>query len=168
MRRGSLPSSSARAVRSQKGGGRARLLPWIAAERIVRGVGLLVLGALVLTHLHADWGGVVRWLAVRVGLNPVGRLVSHAIDSAHRLTVHQLVAIGVSALAYGVLEAVEGVGLFLRQRWAEYLTVVATSLLVPLEIYELSHHVTLLKIGGLLVNVAIVAYLIRVLRRHES
>jgi len=147
---------------------RARLLPWIAAERVVRGVGLLVLSGVVLTHLRSDWGGIARWLAVRLGLNPTGRVVSHAIDSAHRLSVRQLTVIGISALAYGVLEVVEGVGLWKRQRWAEYLTVIATSLLIPLELYELAHHATLLKLGGLIANIVIVAYLIRVLRRHEA
>ena len=62
----------------------------------------------------------------------------------------------------------EGVGLWQRRRWAEYLTVVATSLLVPLEVYELVHHATLLKVGGLVVNLLIVAYLIHVLRRREE
>ena len=67
-----------------------------------------------------------------------------------------------------MLELVEGVGLWMRKRWAEYLTIVATSLLIPLEVYELAHHATLLKAGGLVVNVLIVAYLVRVLRRHEG
>ena len=147
---------------------RARLLPWIAAERAVRGVALLAVGAVVLARLHADWGGAVRWLSVHAGLNPTGRLVSHTIERAHRLRVSQLVAIGVVSVAYGVLELVEGIGLWMRRRWAEYLTVVATSLLVPLEIYELAHHATLLKVGGLVANLLIVAYLVRVLRRHEG
>jgi uncharacterized membrane protein (DUF2068 family) len=150
-----------------EGGRRARLLPWIAAERAARGVVLLIIGAVVLARLHADWGGAVRWLWVHVGLNPTGRLVSRTIDRAHRLTVHQLVVIGVASIAYGVLELVEGVGLWKRRRWAEYLTIIATSLLVPLEIYELAHHATLLKVGGLIVNLAIVAYLVHVLRRRE-
>jgi uncharacterized membrane protein (DUF2068 family) len=144
------------------------LLPWIAAERAVRGAALVAVGVVVLSHLHADWGGVVRWLSVHLGLNPTGRLVSHTIECAHHLTVNRLLAIGVVSLAYGVIELVDGVGLWKRRRWTEYLTIVATSLLVPLEIYELAHHATLLKIGGLVVNLLIVAYLIRVLRRHEG
>jgi uncharacterized membrane protein (DUF2068 family) len=128
---------------------------------------LVVIGAVVLGRLHADWGGAVRWLSVHAGINPTGRLVSHTIERAHHLTVRQLTVIGVVSIAYGALELVEGVGLWRRRRWAEYLTVVATSLLVPLEIYELAHHATLLKVGGLVVNLAIVAYLIHVLRRRE-
>ncbi len=62
-------------------------------------------------------------------------------------------------MLYGLLELVEGTGLWLDKLWAEYLTVVATSLLVPLEIYELVRKPTLLKAAGISVNVAIVAYL---------
>ena len=66
---------------------------------------------------------------------------------------------GIAALLYGVLEMVEGVGLWLDQLWAEYLTVIATSLLVPLEVYELVRHPSVVKAAGIVVNLAIVAYL---------
>lgn len=62
-------------------------------------------------------------------------------------------------MLYGLLELVEGTGLWLDKLWAEYLTVVATSLLVPLEIYELVRKPTLVKAVGISVNVAIVGYL---------
>jgi uncharacterized membrane protein (DUF2068 family) len=71
---------------------------------------------------------------------------------------------GAGALAYGVLELVEGVGLFYRRRWAEWLTVVATTLLIPLELYEVVRSPSLLKAGGIAVNVVVVAYLVRVVR----
>jgi uncharacterized membrane protein (DUF2068 family) len=74
---------------------------------------------------------------------------------------------GLAALGYGVLELVEGVGLWLRQRWAEWLTVIATSLLIPVELYELARKPSMLKAAGLVVNVVIVAYLVHVIRRRE-
>jgi uncharacterized membrane protein (DUF2068 family) len=60
---------------------------------------------------------------------------------------------------------VEGGGLFLRKRWAEWLTVVATTLLIPLELYELVRRPSALKGAGLIVNILIVLYLVRVVRR---
>ena len=57
------------------------------------------------------------------------------------------------------VEGTEGVGLAMRRRWAEYLTVIATGLLIPYEAYEVIHKVTLFKIGALLLNVAVVGYL---------
>ena len=65
-----------------------------------------------------------------------------------------------------MLELVEGTGLWLDKLWAEYLTVIATALLLPLELYELVRKPTALKAGGIAVNVAIVVYLILVLRRR--
>jgi uncharacterized membrane protein (DUF2068 family) len=62
--------------------------------------------------------------------------------------------------AYALLEAVEAVGLWRQRRWAEYLTLVATAALLPLEIYELFKGVTALKVIALVVNVAIVVYLL--------
>ncbi len=71
---------------------------------------------------------------------------------------------GIIALAYGALEAAEGYGLWRRRRWAEYLTVLATSLLFIPEIWEIATKPSLLKLGALLVNIAVVAYLICRLR----
>jgi uncharacterized membrane protein (DUF2068 family) len=71
---------------------------------------------------------------------------------------HQtLLAIGL--IGYALLEGTEGTGLAMRRRWAEYLTVIATGLLIPYEVYELFHHATLFKVGALLLNVAVVGYL---------
>ena len=64
-----------------------------------------------------------------------------------------------------MLELVEGVGLFYRQRWAEWLTVVATSLLIPFELYEVVRNPSLLKAGGIAVNIVIVIYLFRIVHR---
>ena len=62
--------------------------------------------------------------------------------------------------AYAVLEGVEAIGLWLGRRWAEYLTFVATVVFVPYEIYELTKSVTALKVLTLVINLAIVAYLL--------
>jgi hypothetical protein len=60
---------------------------------------------------------------------------------------------------------VEDGGLFLRKRWAEWLSVVATTRLIPLELYELVRKPSALKGAGLIVNILIVLYLVRVVRR---
>ena len=64
-----------------------------------------------------------------------------------------------SAIAYAALEATEGVGLAMRRRWAEYLTVIATGILIPYEAYEVIRHPTLFKVGALALNLAVVGYL---------
>jgi uncharacterized membrane protein (DUF2068 family) len=71
-----------------------------------------------------------------------------------------LIKIGAVVLAYAVLEGLEAVGLWLMRRWAEYLTFIATTLLLPLEIYELAHKLSPLKIVTLVLNIAVVVYLL--------
>jgi hypothetical protein len=58
-------------------------------------------------------------------------------------------------------------GLWLRRRWAEYLTVIVTGSFIPLEIYEIVEHFTVLRVVVLAVNVAIVIYLVLDLRRER-
>ena len=63
-------------------------------------------------------------------------------------------------LAYALLEGIEAVGLWWQKRWAEYLTLVATGLFLPLEVYELAHKFSPFKIFALIVNIAVVVYLL--------
>ncbi len=67
---------------------------------------------------------------------------------------------GAGVVAFAVLEAVEMVGLWFARRWAEYLTFVATVVLLPLEVYELSSGVSVLKVLTFVINLAIAAYLL--------
>jgi uncharacterized membrane protein (DUF2068 family) len=63
---------------------------------------------------------------------------------------------------------IEGIGLWHQSRWAEYLTIVATSLLIPLEIYEVTRRVTVPRVTALIVNVGAVIYLIYRLRHEDE
>jgi uncharacterized membrane protein (DUF2068 family) len=74
-------------------------------------------------------------------------------------TYNHITVLAIVAIAYALLEGTEGVGLAMRRRWAEYLTVIATGILIPYEAYEVVHRVTLFKVGALLLNVAVVGYL---------
>jgi uncharacterized membrane protein (DUF2068 family) len=84
----------------------------------------------------------------------------HALLHVAELKSSTLYAVAAAAAAYGVLEGVEAVGLWLQRRWAEYLTFVATCVFLPYEIYELSRSVTALKLVAFAVNIAIAAYLL--------
>ncbi len=66
---------------------------------------------------------------------------------------------------YSALLLTEGIGLLLRRRWAEYFTVIVTGSFIPLELYELSRHVSTTRLTIVGINVAVVWYLIVVLRR---
>ncbi len=142
-----------------------RLLPWIAAERAFRTVVLVAVGLVLVTHPHADWASEISRLAQHLGLDPKSNWFKKLIDKVSKIKADQDVVFGIAALAYGVLEGAEAYGLWKRRRWGEWLTVLATSLLIIPEVWELTKSTTLLKVGALLVNVVVVAYLLRRLRR---
>jgi uncharacterized membrane protein (DUF2068 family) len=136
----------------------------IALFKLVKAVVLISAGAGVLSLLSASTEHHVReWLAdftIRQGQ----RIVERALHVLSVATPGKLTLVGVASICYGLLFAIEGVGLWLEKRWAEYLTIVATGLLIPVEIYELVKAVTPMRVLALVVNVAAVAYLIYRLR----
>jgi uncharacterized membrane protein (DUF2068 family) len=144
-----------------------RILRLIALERIVRGVLLLGAGVYLLFHLNSDFGRLGERVMRAIELDPRRPFLHRIVVYLHHLHASEVRVAALFALGYGILELVEGTGLWLDQLWAEYLTVVATSLLIPFELYELVHRPTALKAGGLVVNVLIVAYLVRLLRRRS-
>jgi uncharacterized membrane protein (DUF2068 family) len=62
----------------------------------------------------------------------------------------------------------EGTGLLFRKRWAEWLTIVATSSLMPIEVYERVKEFTGVRLLALLINDAVVLYLIYLVRQKEK
>jgi len=149
-------------------GGRDRILGLIALFKFCKAALLLAVGIgtleLVRTDLTAWPQHWVSALASNVGRRTVEQLLARVsqMDPGH------LEALGVGAFLYTVLFTVEGIGLWRGKRWAEYLTAIATASFVPLEIYELTHRVSPRRLSALLLNLAIVAYLIYRLRRREA
>ncbi len=84
----------------------------------------------------------------------------HRLAHVFELSTTTLYVVAAVAAGYAVLEALEAVGLWYQKRWAEYLTFVATCLLLPYEIYELTKAVSVFKVGALVVNLAVAAYLL--------
>jgi uncharacterized membrane protein (DUF2068 family) len=145
---------------------RDRLLPWIAAERAFRAVVLMAVGIVLVSHPHANWASEIAHLAQHLGLDPKGNGIQKIIDKVSKINSNEDVVFGVAAIAYATLEGAEAYGLWMRRRWGEWLTVVATSLLFIPEIWELTKSASFLKVGALLVNIAVVAYLVWRLRRE--
>jgi uncharacterized membrane protein (DUF2068 family) len=145
-----------------------RVIRLIGAERFVRGVILVIAGAYLVTHLGSDFGRLADRVMRSLELDPRRPFLHRIVEKLHHLHAGTVLVTGIAALLYGVLETVEGVGLWLDQLWAEYLTVIATSLLVPLEVYELVRKPSLIKTAGIVVNLAIVGYLGWRLRRRVA
>ena len=68
---------------------------------------------------------------------------------------------------YAGILLTEGIGLLMKKHWAEYFTVISTGVFIPLEVYEIVHRFTWVRVGVLLVNVAIVWYLVDRIRRRR-
>jgi len=144
-----------------------RILRLIAVERIARGALLLAAGVYLLFHLNKDFGRLGERVMRAIELDPRKPFLHHIVAYLHHLHASEIRIAAIIALGYGLLELVEGTGLWLEQLWAEYLTVIATSLLIPFELYELVRRPSVWKAGGIVVNVAIVVYLAHLLRRRS-
>lgn len=147
--------------RVRKGSTAIRL---IAAFRLFKGALLIAAGAGALSLLHQDIGEVVGSWVRSLRVDPDNHLVQRVLVSLNLLSDQKLELVSAASFLYAALLIVEGVGLWLQRRWAEYLTVVATSVFIPVEIYEIVRQVTLIRIGILVLNVAIVLYLVNRLR----
>jgi uncharacterized membrane protein (DUF2068 family) len=145
-----------------------RFLRLIALERAGRGLLLLAAGVYLLFHLNSDFGRLGERVMRAIELDPRRPFFHRIVDYLHHLHASELRVAAIVAIGYGMLELVEGTGLWLDQLWAEYLTVIATSLLLPFELYELVHRPSVWKAAGIVVNLVIVAYLAYLLRRRVT
>ena len=139
----------------------------IAIFKLLKGVLLLLVGIGALRLLHRDVGEVVsHWVNV-LGVDPDNRFIHRLLSRVLAVIPKQLREASVGTFIYAGLLLTEGTGLWLRKRWAEYFTIITTAGLIPLELYEIHRHLTATKIMVLLINVAIVIYLIVQVRRKD-
>ena len=147
----------------------AFILRVLAVERGVRGVAVLIAAFAVFwfkdskTSLSNEFEkDLVHWQKaasdVNYNLNDSG-LVS-TIRHFLKLDSTTLVWIGIGLLAYGIIEMAECIGLWMLRRWAEYLAVVATSVGLPIEIYELARGFTATKLIVFIINIGFVLYIL--------
>lgn len=131
--------------------------------------GLLFLGAGIgLYHMmDRDVGQSLERLVSLLRLDPGNHYIHAVVSKVSGIDRRHLREIAFGTFFYAGLHLLEGTGLLLRKHWAEYLTVVATSSLVPLEGYEVSQRVNVPKLSVLAVNLAVVVYLIARLRRQH-
>jgi uncharacterized membrane protein (DUF2068 family) len=132
----------------------------IAAFKLLKGVLLLAAGFGALRLLHKDVALVVDgWLdAFRV--DPGNRYIHRLMVHVANLDERRLRELSAGTFFYSAVLLCEGTGLWLGKRWAEYFTILATGSFIPLEIYELHRRLTVPRATLLVLNLAIVVYLI--------
>jgi uncharacterized membrane protein (DUF2068 family) len=145
-----------------------RLLRLIAIFKFLKAVLLIALGVGLFRLLHRDIGSVLQHWCGALGLDPESHFLDKALAKATKVSPGQMKKLGVGSFIYAGLFLAEGTGLWLRKRWGEWLTVIITSSLVPVEIYEIHRHPSYAKAAVLALNIAIVIYLISHIRRQSS
>ena len=138
----------------------SRFLRLIALFKLVKAALLIAVGVGALKLVHKDVAGAVEHWVELLRLDPNNHYIDTALEKASNLTPDKIKQLGLGSMIYAGLFLTEGIGLWLEKRWAEWLTVVITSSLIPIEIYEIYRHPTAIKIAVLLINIAIVAYLL--------
>jgi uncharacterized membrane protein (DUF2068 family) len=144
-----------------------RLIRLIAWFKLLKAVLLIAVGVGALKLLHADVTSVLEQLARRLGLVPGSRFVGRVILNAATVTPNRIKDLGVGSFIYAGLFLTEGIGLWFMKRWAEWLTVIVTSSLVPVETYEIYRHPTAIKVLLLILNLVVVGFLLYRLRSQR-
>jgi uncharacterized membrane protein (DUF2068 family) len=144
------------------GGEHDTFIKVIIVERIVKSIVLIALAVGLL--VAGEKGLLATWASYaqdQLNLDADDGVIAQLLLRLLLLigTFNHVTILAIGAMLYALLEGTEGVGLAMRRRWAEYLTVIATGVLIPYEAYEVIHRATLFKFGALLLNLAVVGYL---------
>jgi uncharacterized membrane protein (DUF2068 family) len=153
-------------MRPQPPGDRWLLL--IAVFKLIKSILLVAVGIGALRLLHRDVADLVeRWIDV-LRVDPDNRLVHSVLVKVLTVNDRSLKEFSVGTFAYAALFLTEGTGLLLRKRWAQYFTIIVTGSFLPLEVYELMLHASVAKLLVILLNIAIIGYLVVRLRRENK
>ena len=137
-----------------------RGLRLIAAFKLLKGVALLALGIGALKLLHKDVEAIiVHWINV-FQVDPHSHYLRLLLEKLSILDDRRLKELSVGTFIYSAIFLTEGAGLAFRKSWAEYLTIITTASLLPLEVYELAKHASIGKVLALVINLAVVIYLV--------
>jgi uncharacterized membrane protein (DUF2068 family) len=150
------------------GGSRDRGLLLIGLFKLGKAIFFFCIGVGAIHLLHKDLEDEVMRLAVKFRFDPESRFVALLLDKVDLIDVHRLRQIGVATFAYSGVALTEGVGLLLEKVWAEYLTLILTISFLPWELYELVRRPDWFRLSLLLINLAVLAYLVWLLRRKKT
>jgi uncharacterized membrane protein (DUF2068 family) len=140
----------------------------IAVFKLLKGVVLLAVGIGGLRLLHKDVAAIAdHWINAFRG-DPHNRYLHWLLAKLPMVDDRKLKELSVGTFVYSAIFLTEGTGLALGKRWAEYFTIVTTASFLPLELYEIFRHATIAKGVALAVNIAVVLYLVRELRRYPK
>jgi uncharacterized membrane protein (DUF2068 family) len=132
----------------------------IAVFKLLKAATLILTGIGILKLLHKDVAATLEHWIVVLGFDPGRHFVSEFIERVTSLPHQRIRDLGIVSLIYAGLFITEGIGLWMLKRWAEWFTAIITASLVPVEVYEIVQRTTALRILVLLINIAVVVYLL--------
>jgi uncharacterized membrane protein (DUF2068 family) len=144
------------------------LIRLIAVFKLLKAILLIAVGVAAFKLVHTDITDFLTDKVARLGLDPGGRYVGRILVSSAALTPNKIRDLGVGSFIYAGLFLTEGIGLWLVKRWAEWFSVIITASLLPIEVYEIHRHPSALKIVTLLINLAVVGYLLYRIRSERQ
>ena len=145
-----------------------RALLWIGAFKLAKGLLLVLFVTGILACMHHDLQAMAGRLVDRLHFDPDNRYIAAVFNKLGLVDDRKLKELGGLTFVYAAVFLTEGTGLMLKKRWAEYLTVIATSSLIPIEIFELGKHFTAIKLALLGLNIGIVWFLIVLLKKRPA
>jgi uncharacterized membrane protein (DUF2068 family) len=145
----------------------AGMLRLIAVFKLVKATLLIVTAIGILKLLHSDVAATIDQWVTRLGLDPGNRYVDLLMSKAANIRPEKIKELGIASFVYAGLFLTEGIGLWLLKRWAEWFTIIITASLVPLEVWEIFRHPSPGKILVLIINLAVVVYLIYRVRKDQ-
>ena len=134
----------------------------VAAFEAAKGVLVLAAGCGLLSLAHRGAQNVAEEIVRRFHLNLARDHPRILMDAAAHLDNSHLRLLAAAALLYSAMRFIEAYGLWRLRSWAEWFAIISGGVYLPLEVYELARHPTAVKACVLLVNAALVAYLISV------
>ena len=143
-----------------------RLVRVIALFKLLKAALLIAVGMGALHLIHRDVASLLGHWVVKLGLDPGNRFIERALEKVGNLTPQKIRGLGIVSFIYAGLFLTEGIGLWLVKRWAEWFSVIMTTSLVPVEVYEIYRHPSVVKCFVLVVNIAVVGYLLYRIRKE--
>jgi uncharacterized membrane protein (DUF2068 family) len=150
------------------GGTHAGGLLAVGLFKLTKAIFFTALGAAALHLIHRDVAEMLRQIVDKWGLDADPHLVAILMNKARLIDAHKLKEAGTLSFLYAAVCVVEGTGLVLRKRWAEFFTVSLTAMGLPWEGYELVHKFSPYKVGLLVVNLVVLGYLLWVLKQKKN
>lgn len=141
----------------------------IAIGKAIKVVVLLAVGTVALILVGKNPPAELLHWADMLRVDPGNRYLYRVLEKVTGATPKKLEELGVGTFVYAALFAIEGIGLWLQKRWAEYFTIAITLSFIPLEMFEIVRHASVGKVVTLVLNLAALVYLVvRVVRHRRS